>query len=261
LRARFIFLVHTDLSPASLSGSKLALNRHVARRADAVIVHGPFLRDKLLKLGCAADCLLEFDTGFDPSALIDVTRNSTKPPCKTDAFLYAGRIEANKGVFDLLNAFESIAADSEVRLVFAGEGGDLKGLRQQAAASIYSDRIAVLGAVAHAELLQMMQAALATVTPTQSRFPEGRCMSAMESLLVGTPVIAPEYGPFPYLVNHCENGLLYAPDRVPSLAAAMRRLINEPGLSVQLQSGAARSGAELMTPRHSFVSRLLEASR
>ena len=50
------------------------------------------------------------------------------------------------------------------------------------------------------------------VTPTQSQFPEGRCMATMEGLVMGVPVIAPNFGPFPFLVKHGENGLLFEPD-------------------------------------------------
>jgi glycosyltransferase involved in cell wall biosynthesis len=169
-------------------------------------------------------------------------------------------MERNKGVFDLLQAFESVAGGTDARLLFAGDGGDLKSLAQQADASRYRERISVLGPLPHAILLGWMACAIATVTPTRSSFPEGRCMSALESLLLGTPVIAPDFGPFPYLVKHARNGLIYAPDSVQALAQALQVLIDEPDLLARLQDGARRSGAELAQPEHTFLSRLLEAT-
>ena len=85
-------------------------------------------------------------------------------------------------------------------------------------------------------------------------------MSALESLLVGTPVIAPDFGPFPYLVKHARNGLIYAPDSAQALAQALQVLIDEPDLLARLQDGARRSGAELAQPEHTFLSRLREAT-
>jgi glycosyltransferase involved in cell wall biosynthesis len=258
LRARFIFLVHTDLRTASQR--KFVMNRYVARSAHAVIVHGPFLRDQLQKMGCAPQRLLEFDTGFDARALHKNPGIETHSDPKKSFFLYAGRIERNKGVFDLLQAFESIADDSDKKLVFAGEGSDIDRLTQQANASRHRKKISVLGPLPHADLLGWMARALATVTPTQSGFPEGRCMSALESLLVGTPVIAPDFGPFPYLVKHGETGLLYAPDSKPELSRAMRVLTDDSELLARLREGARRSGAELTQPQHTFLSRLCESA-
>jgi glycosyltransferase involved in cell wall biosynthesis len=260
LKARFIFLLHTDLSTASLSHRKFMMNRYVARSAHAVIVHGPFLRDQLLKMGCEPHRILEFDTGFDaraPHAKPDSDAGSV--PQKS-FFLYAGRMERNKGVFDLLQAFESVAGGTDARLLFAGDGSDLNSLTQQTDASRYRERISVLGPLPHAILLGWMACAIATVTPTRSSFPEGRCMSALESLLLGTPVIAPDFGPFPYLVKHARNGLIYAPDNVQALAQALQTLIDEPDLLARLRDGARRSGAELAHPEHTFLSRLREAT-
>jgi glycosyltransferase involved in cell wall biosynthesis len=258
LRARFIFLVHTDLSTASKR--KFVMNRYVARCAHAVIVHGPFLRDQLKKMGCESHKLLEFDTGFDALALQKKSPDDSREQAKNGIFLYAGRIERNKGVFDLLQAFEAAADSSDTQLVFAGDGSDIDSLVQQADASCYRHRISVLGPLPHKELLGWMTCATAIVTPTQSSFPEGRCMSALESLLVGTPVIAPDFGPFPYLVKHAENGLMYAPDSVQALAQALRVLKDDPELLVRLQDGARRSGRALTQPEHTFLSRLREAA-
>jgi glycosyltransferase involved in cell wall biosynthesis len=146
-------------------------------------------------------------------------------------------------------------------LTFAGDGSDLETLKQQAAQSRYSSRINVLGPVPHADLLISMQQALATITPTQSSLSEGRCMSALESLLVGTPVIAPEIGAFPYMVKHQENGLLYRPDSVPALAQAMTSIANDTDFLAQLRSGARRSGKALMQPERTFLQCLIEATR
>lgn len=260
LRARFVVLVHTDLRAASLSKPKIWMNQYVVQHADAVVVHGPFLRDQLLKLGCTASRLMEFDTGFDPSLQRDA------PKCPTaelgsGAILYAGRIEANKGVFDLLKAFEEMAGLTHARLTFAGDGSDLESLRQQVAASRYASRISVLGPVPHAHLLARMQQALVSVAPTQSSVSEGRCMSALESLLMGTPVIAPELGAFPYLVQHKVNGLLYQPDSIPALAQAMTAIANDADLLSQLRAGAQRSGKALMRPQRTFLDCLIEAAR
>jgi glycosyltransferase involved in cell wall biosynthesis len=106
-----------------------------------------------------------------------------------------------------------------------------------------------------------MQWSIAVVTPTQAIFPEGRCMSAMESLLVGTPVIAPDFGAFPYLVKHETNGLLYQPDSVSALTQAMAAIASDPDLMARLRIGAKQSGETLMCPERTFLQCLNEATR
>ena len=104
-----------------------------------------------------------------------------------------------------------------------------------------------------------MRACSTVVTPTP-RADEGRCMAAMEAIAVGIPVIAPDAGPFPYVVRHEDNGLLYATDSVASLQTALARLLGEPGLRARLRGGAQASSAALLARPLSFgdaVSRAL----
>lgn len=259
LGKRFAFLVHTDIAAPSLSPHMKAINRFVIRHSDVVIVHGPFLYDRALQAGCKPGRLIDFDTGFDATGLIRHS-DTASLDSSSPIFFYAGRIELDKGVLDLLKAFETVADEHSVQLAFAGDGGELQRLCEQTSVSRHSQKITVLGPIPHTELLERMLVSAAVVTPTLSVFPEGRCMSALESLLVGTPVIAPHFGAFPYLVQHGENGLTYQADSVVALAGAMRQLLQDKALLQQLQQGAAASGQALQLPPHTFLSRMRETA-
>jgi glycosyltransferase involved in cell wall biosynthesis len=76
----------------------------------------------------------------------------------------------------------------------------------------------------------------------------------MESFYVGTPVIAPNYGPFPYLVEHEINGLLYETDNINALSAAIQRILSDQELLKRLRIGAKESGHKLINPGLSFSS-------
>ena len=52
-------------------------------------------------------------------------------------------------------------------------------------------------------------------------------MSVMEGLVMGLPVIAPNFGPFPYLVKDRVNGLLYVPDSVEQLGRTIDLLLDD----------------------------------
>lgn len=233
LRCPFVMLVHVAPDQASLSKITRLCNRFVARKADAVIVHGPYLRECALGMGVRSEKLIEFDTGTDlPKFEEDCLRDSTL------SFVFAGRIEAEKGVFDLLEAFNTFRKNHFGKLIYFGDGAAVDELKQRANSSPNAKDIEVLGKAPQNVVFSAVASATASVTPTRSVFPEGRCMTALESLALGTPVIAPNFGPFPYAVNHGVNGLLYEPDQVNSLASCMMQLANDADIAQRLKLGA-----------------------
>ncbi len=260
--ARFVFLVHEALDLPSISWVNRLTHRCVVQRADALIVHGPFLRAQVLGLGGSAEQIYVFDTGFDQQQglQLPIERDQLPRGVTPDTFLYVGRIEEAKGVFDLLDAFAHVRQNLSAQLVFVGAGSAIQKLQRRAAEHAYETDIRILGNVPHQEIFALMRQSLAVVTPTQACFPEGRCMSAMEAFFVGTPVIAPNFGPFPYLVHHGKNGLLYTPDSTASLAAEMRALRTDTALLATLRDGAVATGLSLAKPEKTFLQAVYEAA-
>jgi glycosyltransferase involved in cell wall biosynthesis len=167
--------------------------------------------------------------------------------------LYMGRVEEDKGVLDLFHAFRQLNPRPDLQLRFVGNGSANNKLRQLVRQHRLQDRVEVLGPVEFESVFAHLKQATVVVTPSQSRFPEGFCKSAMEAFYVGTPVIAPNYGPFPYMVKHEENGLLYPPDDVAALTQALQRYLEEDGLRSRLEQGARRWGGIFMKPATTFA--------
>lgn len=84
-------------------------------------------------------------------------------------------------------------------------------------------------------------------------------MAAMEALVAGRPVIAPGCGPFPYLVQHEKNGLLYEPDSVVSLRECLARVVEDGDLYSALITGARGSSAALRAHEFAYYDALKEA--
>jgi len=101
-----------------------------------------------------------------------------------------------------------------------------------------TEQVELVGALNHAELVPWLMKAWLVVTPSRPSFPEGRCMSAMEALAFGKPVVAPDYGPFPYLIKHEQNGLLFKAGDGRALQAALQRLSDDSQLYDELVIGA-----------------------
>ena len=252
--AQFVFLAHNALALPSTSSVYRLAHRFVCRRADLVIAHGPYVWDEAVRLGAAPAQVVEFNNALDPEHAALVQRLPAKSSsAPEDVILYMGRVEEDKGVVDLFHAFRQLGRRPDLRLRFVGNGSANPLLRQLVQQYQMHEQVEVLGPVEFEAVFAHLKQAAVVVTPSQSRFPEGFCKSAMEAFYVGTPVIAPDYGPFPYMVKHEDNGLLYAPDDVAALAQALQRFFADAGLRSQLEQGARHWGGIFMHPETTFV--------
>ncbi len=116
------------------------------------------------------------------------------PPVGVRPFrvLYAGRVERNKGVFDLLKIARRLYADGRNDVVFdiCGDGAMVQPLRDQAFRSHLSEVFRVYGKLDRADLGTMLTRAHAVIAPTTADFNEGMNKSIIEGVLAGRPVIA-----------------------------------------------------------------------
>lgn len=241
-----------------------AIDKMCIRHAMGVVCHGPYLRQQLLEIGVPSDRIFEFDVDLR-DMLTELTANKKiSDLINFDGdmiVLYVGRIEGPKGVFDLLDACsERLLIYPRVKLVYVGNGSQLELLQKRVAALGLTDRAIFTGAVEHDMLAHIISKARIVVTPTRSANPkkglkeaaEARCMVAMESLVLGVPVVAPNSGPFPFLIKEGINGLLYETDSVEALKRAILSVLDNDELYTRLRKGAMESGRNLLDPAPTF---------
>ena len=232
------------------------IDNWIVRRTDAVVCHGPYLRDRLAGIGVPHNRTFEFDSGN--ATLVKQTESAGYdiPVINTGGrqmVLYVGRMVRQKGIFDLLEACARLFPDLPgLCLTYVGTGNDLEALREETVRRGLAERVDFLGRVSHMQLGRVMKQSQLVATPTQSRFPEGRCMVVMEALALGIPVVAPGFGPFPYLVRDGVNGLLYRPDSIDELEETIRNALVDEALYRTLANGAKQSGRELLQPKVSY---------
>jgi glycosyltransferase involved in cell wall biosynthesis len=127
--------------------------------------------------------------------------------------LYAGRLSAEKGVLELLDAAEGL------NLVVAGDGP----LR---------DRIPVArGFVQHDELQQLYARAAVVACPSRR---EGFGVACLEAMAHGRPVVATRVGGLLDLVVDGETGIVVPPRDPAALRSALERLLADPDLRRRL---------------------------
>jgi len=168
---------------------------------------------------------------------IHVLTNPAPPPRMVEpeplhpgTFVFVGRLTRQKA---LRTALDAVALVPEARLILVGDGPERAELERAAV-----DRVEFRGAVSRDEALRTVAGAEAALLSSDW---ENLPHSVVEALSVGVPVVATAVGGVPEVVRDGENGLLVSPGRPAELAAAVRRILEEPGLRDRLAAAAKPS--------------------
>lgn len=232
------------------------------RKADTVLCNGPYLHDQLIRIGVKKKRIIQFGLPYrniyNVPVMEDEHCDSPRDGCK---LLYIGRVEENKGALDLLLACRPILKNNDaVSLTYIGNGRLLNSLMRTVKRLELEGKVFFLGHLQHSLALQTMRNHDVIVVPTRQKLGEGRCKSVIEGLIMGIPIVAPNYGAFNYLVEDGINGLLYSPDDINDLNHKIKFLVEHPELRYRLGKNAKRTGDCLKEPDITFLQALDEAS-
>ncbi|MEU1589569.1 glycosyltransferase family 4 protein [Micromonospora sp. NPDC005710] len=155
--------------------------------------------------------------------------------------LYHGRVDARKGVLDLLDAVAKLRAETvPVRLLLSGIGPDLGTVETRITELGLADTVELLGAVPYERAHEVYARGEIFVSPT---YAEGFSNTILEAMASGLPVISTDVVGVRDCVRPEENGLLVPAGDPAALAGAVRRLLDDPALRRRL-AGQARSDVE-----------------
>ena len=153
--------------------------------------------------------------------------------------LTVARLQTWKGIDHLLAALCDLP---EIRLVIVGDGPDLP--RLKALAAPLGVRVEFTGKLARDAVSRLMVAADGLVLYSAY---EGLSHTLLESLQLGTPVLASDRGGNPELVRHGVNGLLAPHVDVSALREAIKELLERRDeLAANANMDMARFGFENM---------------
>jgi len=170
------------------------------------------------------------------------------PPMDPFRVLFAGRVRASKGIWEVLDAAETLQrrAPGRYRWVFAGPGSELEDLRRAVAQQGLGDLVEVLGPVPPRRLLELMDDCHVVVSPTRSDFREGLQKIAIEGILRGRPVVTTKYS---NAFDRFGPALLECEERsAGSLIGSIERLATE-GSLFEVKSSQARLLSHLLVDR------------
>jgi glycosyltransferase involved in cell wall biosynthesis len=155
----------------------------------------------------------------------------------------AGRLTAQKGLGDALEALTRVDG---VELLVLGDGPSRAELEGRASELGLAARVRFLGPGRREDVLRLFRAVDAVLlTSAWENLPH----TLLESLAVGTPVIATAVGGIPEVLRDGENGLLVPARDVAAIAGAIGRLARDEHLRRTLAAATGPSVAELAEPR------------
>lgn len=164
---------------------------------------------------------------FKPVEDYRFIRNELNVGINKFVFLYVGNIKKEKGIVELIDAFNMFAPDQDIELVLIGEG-KLFGI-----GSNY--RIKYLSKKNHCDIAKWMNACDVLVLPSYS---EGFPNVVMEAFASGLPVLVSAVGGVSELVKDGVTGLLVKPRDPESLYQKMKWfLLNKPSAKLMGKNG------------------------
>lgn len=145
-----------------------------------------------------------------------------EPALDSQTFLFLGRLDADKGLGTLFEAFRKVLVERPTAKLIVCGGGDAEALRAQVRDT---PAIEVRGFVDDAQLEAAFHDSTALVLPS---FHEGYPLTLLEACARGRPVIATAVGSIPVVYGARLCATVVPPRDVSALADAMLRTLAEP---------------------------------
>jgi glycosyltransferase involved in cell wall biosynthesis len=223
--------------PTSLwGGISTALYRlygSVLADCDRVIVFSDAQRNLLTRIGVRDEAIRVIPNGVDLEKFSPGSSSWRKRVGADRYFLYMGRLDSEKNVEQLVDAFLDIDPPSATRLLVAGSGGERRRLMRR-----YDDpRVRFLGHIAdEADRISLLRGAEAFFLPSSV---EGLSLAMLEAMACGTATVVTDVGGDGDAVRGA--GIVLDPgDLAAELRLAIRLLLEMPWLAQELGRAARR---------------------
>lgn len=229
--------------------------RQLLAEGDLFLVEGPFLRQRLIDMGCAPDKVAVQRIALP---LADLPRVEPRPP-RADGkrvVLFAGRFCERKGILDALDAVARLWAerrDLEFRII--GDDTLTDGsYASRVYAAIRAHRlqgcVRLLGFLDHAQYLRELAEADIFLHPSivdaEGLTEGGAPTTILEAQALGIPVVATLHCDIPNVTLAGESALLVPERDTAALAEALRQLLDDP----ERRARMGRAGRDFVRERH-----------
>jgi glycosyltransferase involved in cell wall biosynthesis len=161
---------------------------------------------------------------------------------------YAGTINEDKGVGDLIRAVAALREQGvELECSLAG-GGDIDAMIALAAQLGVRDLVAFRGLVPNRDVFAMFRDADVVVVPSRSEYPEGFPLTMFEAVGSRTPIVCSDHPMFRAVMKDGLHAAMFRAGSSGAFADAIRRVVTDADLYSRLSRNAQLSSAALEGP-------------
>jgi glycogen synthase len=266
---------HFALTAFRLLGVPVAVNFHNVRWPQGFEPQGftartlrgwdswTFRHVVLAAMGCSPECGVQaradgagrlpyfgWCAQYEPEGFDAASVEENRVPFR---LLFAGRVEDNKGVFDLvrISAVLRNRCAVPVFIEVCGDGSALSALRSAVETGGQADRITVRGRLERAQLLEAYRRAHAVIVPTRSSVCEGMPLVCAEAALSGRPVVTSRLSNALPMLG--EAIAVAQPDDVESYAEAVRSIAEDPTRYDRLRAACPAAAAQFLDRGRSYT--------
>nr|MBN2278405.1 glycosyltransferase [candidate division Zixibacteria bacterium] len=188
--------------------------RRVLIDADALYADGYELATRIRNL-------VERECRFIPS-FHAITLPEIKAESKDKIFCCVGRIEKNKGVFDLLEAFKIFSQKHpDWKLIYIGSGRDEKELAEKTRSLNPEVSVSFNGYLPRNEVNRILAGSRAAIIPSHT---DSLPLTFGEAMQAGIPVVCSDIGDMPFLIDTHRVGYHFPAGDVGRLAECLARM-------------------------------------
>ncbi|MCP4534449.1 MAG: glycosyltransferase family 4 protein, partial [Delftia sp.] len=208
--------------------------RHLLRQALARIAHfispSRYLQQQAIAWGVDANLVSHLPNGIDTTGV----RPRAPRGDGTVHFAYIGGLAPQKGVHVLIEAFNELERDATLEIY--GDSAQFPDYDLRLRTLARSPHITFGGRLDRGGVWRVMSKADALMIP--SIWYENAPVVMQEACAARIPMVTSKLGALDEWVHDGVNGLLVPPGDVHQWRAALRRLVDEPGLLAHLEANA-----------------------
>ena len=245
LGRRHVITFHGGLGMLARWRRRVAIRWAMRASTATVAVSGATRRIYSARLGISPDRFAVIPNGISVSlGRSGADSCGTRPPRWGAAGPRRRQCDVGQGSSRLVQALaQLIGAEVPWRLVIAGDERDAAApIRALLAGTPVQDRVRLLGL--RDDVPDLLAAADIFAMPSLS---EGLPLALLEAMFAGRAIVASAVGGIPEVITNDREGLLVPPSDPGALAAALRRLLDDPALRIRLGRAAQVRSAEHFT--------------
>lgn len=228
LRKRMILNYHGEdllYKPYGLSGLLGRCSDKLISRADLIVVPSDYFRTILLdRRLCELDKIVVSPSGgIDCNIFYPII---SKIQDKMFHIGYVGRLESDKGVFELLDSLKQIEKALNYQATFIGYGSAEYAIRERIKVFELQSRIQLKNGVPQTELYRFYSNFDLLIFP--SKYCESLGLVGIEAMACGTPVVGSDIGGISSYLKDGYNGFLVPPGNADAISDAIMRYVQMP---------------------------------